>query len=48
MDPCEPSDDADDLRDPCHAPVIWQTNVTVAYGSRTVDYERSHEVNVYP
>jgi hypothetical protein len=48
MEPCEPSDDADDLRDPCHSPVVWQTNVSVSYGSRTVDYDRSHGVTVYP
>lgn len=48
IDKCESSDDVDDLQDPCHAPVVWQTNVTVAYGGRTVDYQRSHNVSIYP
>lgn len=44
----EECDPVVDRTDPCQAPAVWRTNVTVSYGARTIDYQRTHNVSVYP
>ncbi|WP_247008601.1 hypothetical protein [Halorientalis litorea] len=34
--------------DPCQVPAIWSTNVTMAYSSTEIDYERRHNLSIYP
>lgn len=33
---------------PCQVPAIWSTNVTMAYSSTEIDYERNHNLSIYP
>lgn len=37
-----------DFTDPCSAPAVWATNVTMAYSSTQIDYQRTRNLSIYP